>query len=113
MRFQVEGAHEGVGNRPASLVLFRMEHRVNSQACLGGGAANNCEEELPRTQRRAGAVAADEAEQTMLDRVPFATAGWVVAHGDLESQSITEQRLEPLLPESRPAAVSTPAARAD
>ena len=71
MRFQVEGAHEGVGHRPASLVLFRMEHRVNSQACLGGGAANNCEEELPRTQRRAGAVAADEAEQTMLDRVPF------------------------------------------
>ena len=39
--------------------------------------------------------------------VGFATPGWVVAHGDLESQSITHQRLEPLLPQSRSAAVAT------
>jgi hypothetical protein len=40
------------------LYFLGMEHRVNSQSRLGGSATNNCEEELPATQRRAGAVAA-------------------------------------------------------
>ena len=71
MRFQVERAHEGVGGRPAGLVLVGVEHRLHSQAGFGGGAPNGRQEQLPGAQRRAGAVAADEAKQSVLDRIPF------------------------------------------
>ena len=60
MRFQVEGKHERVEDCPTAVVLLGMEHGVDGQ------------EQLPGTQWRAGTVAADEeAEQAMLDRVPF------------------------------------------
>jgi hypothetical protein len=82
-------------------VTVQPEHSVNRQARPGSGVATDCQEPLPGTLRRAGTVAADDAEETMLDRVPFAAPGWVVAHADLESQSITHRRLEPLLPQGR------------
>src|SRR5262249_10503266 len=49
--------------------------------------------------RCAGTVAADEAEQAMLDRVPFRTPSWVVTDRDLEPEPIAHHRLESLLPQ--------------
>ena len=71
MRFQVERPHEGVGDRHAGPIRVGVQDRFYGETCPGGGAANGRQEQLPGTQRRADAIAADEAEQTVLDRVPF------------------------------------------
>ncbi len=60
----------------------------------------------PGAHRRAGAIAADRADESMLNRVPFRASCWIVAHRNLEPQAITHHDLEALLPESRPRAVT-------
>jgi hypothetical protein len=79
MGFQVEGPHVGVGDRHAGPILDGVQYGFYGQARLGGSAANGRQEQLPGAQRCTGAIATDEAEQTMLDRVPFAASGWVVS----------------------------------
>src|SRR6266568_8074591 len=46
------------------------------------------------------------AAYTAQDRVPFTTSGWVVAHGDLESQPIAQHGLQALLPQPCSTAVA-------
>src|SRR5216684_5171140 len=81
VRFQIERPHEGVGHRPARLVLVGVEYSLYGQASLGGGATNGRQKQLPGAQRRAGAVATYETEETVFDRVPFRATRGVVAHG--------------------------------
>ncbi len=66
MRFQVERPHEGVGDRDAGPIRVGVQDRFYGQARFGGGPPNGRQEQLPRAQRRAGAIATDEAEQTVL-----------------------------------------------
>ena len=93
MGFEVERPHEGVGDRHTGLILVGMQHRFYGEARPGGGAANGRQEQLPGAQRCTGAIATDEAEQTMLDRVPLAGARREVTQGDLESQPIAQHAL--------------------
>ena len=49
-------------------------------------------------QRLGCPVSADLAEQTMLDGIPFGSAGWVMRNDDAQSQAIAELPLNLLLP---------------
>jgi hypothetical protein len=62
--------------RPASVVVPRMTARNSSQV-------------------RSGVPARLPLMKLMLDRVPLAASGWVVAHGNLKSVSIAHHRLSP------------------
>jgi hypothetical protein len=48
-----------------------MQDSLDGEASAGLGASDGCEKELPGPERSAGAVAADEAEQSMLYGVPL------------------------------------------
>ena len=52
---------------------------------------------LITVQRLGFPVFADLAEQSMLDRIPFGSAGWVVRNGDAQSQAIAQLPLNFLL----------------
>src|SRR5439155_688483 len=82
------------GGRHAGPILVGVQDSFYGQARLSGGSANGRQEQLPGTQRRAGAIATDEAEQAVLDRIPFAGARREVTHGDLESQPIAQHGLK-------------------
>src|ERR1022692_5256313 len=75
-----------------SLNLRRVEGGVQArrhfQTSSGLGGADKLQGLLVTVQRLGCPVAADLAEQTMLDGIPFGGAGRIVGDSDAESQTI-------------------------
>ena len=106
MAFDVERVHLGIANLHTSRVLAWLEHRTDRKSTEGGRAADERQDRVPRTKRHAGPVATDLTEEAVLDRVPFAAAGWIVAHGHPQAELIAELDLQAFLPGSRLAAIA-------
>ena len=106
MVLDVECGHFGVGYLLASRIIARIEDRVHGQASRGLRASNESQHGVPGSQRHAGPVAADLAEQAMLDRVPFRASRWVMAHGHCQPKAIAELDLQAFLPGSSLAAIA-------
>ena len=64
----------------------------------GGCAANASQCELESAQGFAGLIRADEAKETMFNRVPFRGAGWIMADGDFQPQAVSQLLLNLLFP---------------
>ena len=64
----------------SAFVASGVQCRFDFQAGLGGGAANQFHDQVVADQRPATPVLRHMAEETMLDFVPLAGAGWKVAH---------------------------------
>jgi hypothetical protein len=71
MAFDVERPHEFVGYGPTRLILHRVQHGLDRQARSGGRATDDGQEPFPGPEWGACPIRADEAEQPMLNRVPF------------------------------------------
>lgn len=77
----------------AGVVVVRVEHRLHLQAGARARATNQVHHRLEVDQWSASPVQADEREQTMLDLVPVARAGGIVADRDLERNLVGEPSL--------------------
>jgi hypothetical protein len=106
MVLDIECCHIGIGNRLASRIIARIEDRLHDQASRGLRAANESQHGVPGSQRHAGPVAANLAEEAMLDRVPLRESRWVMAHGDGQAEAIAELDLQSFLPGSSLAAIA-------
>src|SRR6266852_1310974 len=100
MVFDVEGAHLKIADLHSDWVLARLEHGLHHQSARSRCATDERYDGVPGAQRHAGPVAADLAEQAMLNRVPLATAGGIVAHSHGQSETIADLDLQALLPGS-------------
>ena len=94
---EVDGGKLGVGDLDSFGVGAFVEAGVDSQAAAGRGGGDQADDRLAGDKRLAAPVAADEAEQSVLDLVPFAGAGREVADADRE-MCFVGQRLQLGLP---------------
>lgn len=97
--FDVEGFEPGVGDFDFGGVVAGVEFGGDLQAGASGGAAEEGQEGVQRSQRHSGPVLRDEAEETVFDPVPFGATRWVMADGDRQAGLVGEALQFPL-PES-------------
>ena len=79
---------------------------------LRPGAPDAVDDGLIRRQRGASPVRRDVTEETVLDLVPFAGAGWKVTHVDGQS-GLVGQLLKLVLPSAQPIPVAPTRIRRD
>ena len=82
---------------------------LDAQAGLGFGFLNQAQDGLVTVQRLACPMFADLAEETMLDGIPFGSAGGEVAHGHLQIKAIGDLLLEGPFPGAHPRPVAAAA----
>ena len=75
-------------------IVATVEMGGDRQAGLSSGGANEVEDLLIAVERFAGPVPGDLGEETMLDGVPFRSAGWVVGDGESQAVGIGQLGLE-------------------
>ena len=73
-----------IGDFASFFVLAGVEFGVDLQAGLGGGVADEVDDDFVGLQRFAAPVAGDMAEQPMFDLVPLAGAGRKMADLNLQ-----------------------------
>ena len=71
MRRQSESGYLLVGDFDAGIVGVSVERRLDDQACFRRGRGNQVDHGLTAHQGTATPVPSDEAEEAMLDLVPF------------------------------------------
>src|SRR4029453_16276474 len=106
MVLNMERGHLSVRNLLAGRIVARIEDRLHDQASGGLRATNECDHCVPSPQRHAGPIAADLAEQPMLDGVPLRATRRVVTHGHGQTEAIADLDLQSLLPRSGLAAIA-------
>jgi hypothetical protein len=90
MVFDVECRHLGIRNLLPCWIVAGVEDRLHDQTSRSLGASNESEHRVPGPQRYAGPVAADLAEQPMLNRVPLRATRRVMTHGHGQPEAIAE-----------------------
>ena len=80
----------GIGDLDAARVLLVDQQCAHLQPGGSGRGADVVENRLVATERMAGSVLADLAEQEMVDRVPLGGAAGVVTDGDLGAVGVDE-----------------------
>src|SRR4051812_7458805 len=100
-----QALHVCVGDGLALLIAATLEAGGHGQASRSGGSSDQALGEVEAAQGHAGPVDADEAEEAVLDWVPFRAAGWIMADGHLQPESVTQLLLDLRLPDPRAAAV--------
>jgi hypothetical protein len=76
---EVEGGHLCIRDLDALGILSCVDLSAHFEACIGCGCSNQLDDCSKAPERLATPVDRDEREETMLDLVPFAGAGWQVA----------------------------------
>ena len=94
--FKRDGSELGIGDLDAARILLVDQQCAHLQRG-GSGGADVVENRLVATERMAGQVLADLAEQAMVDRVPLGSPAGVVTDGDLEDVGVDEAGLEGIL----------------
>ena len=59
-----------------------VEFALNCQACSGRGVGDEVDDGLVCFEWSSAPVVGDSGEEPVFDLVPFAGAGWIVAHSD-------------------------------
>ena len=94
----VDAAQLFVGNLSLCLVLVLIEYRFDLQPRLGRGVSDKLQYHLVGNERPSSPVHIDEGKHLMLNRVPLAGAGRVVA--DMDGQLCRGSKLlQAILPE--------------
>ena len=98
----------------ATPVSYRLASRTafTLRPVSGAGATDEIDDRLIVYQRLALPVQADEGKQSVLDLVPFAGSGRIVADRNRHT-SLIAQRLELQFPRAGPTSVASSAVRAD
>ncbi len=84
----VELRHLVVREDDAFLVGVGIEFAFHGEAGLGGGGANQIDDDLIADQRLGAPVHADEREQPVLDLVPFAGARRQVVYTGVDAKFV-------------------------
>ena len=92
---EVDGGDLFLGDFDLGRVDGRVQAGVDLQAGAGGGRADQVDDHLVAGQRPAAPVEADEAEQPVLDFVPFRGPGREVAEFELEAGESRRGSLTP------------------
>src|SRR5260370_18303902 len=104
MELHVEGSHFGIGD----LNSFRIEALVDvagdGEAGIGGGGADQLDDDLVADQRFAAPVLGDVGKKAVLDAVPLAGTGRQVGDG-YDEAGLVGKALEFAFPEAGPGAV--------
>jgi len=79
-----------VGNFDAFRLGFGVEAGVHLQAHVGGRASDQVDDDLQAVEQLAAPVGPDEAEQPVLDRVPFTCPRGKVADRDRKAAVVGE-----------------------
>ena len=98
-----------VGDVDSGLVLLAVELGGDDQTGAGGCGCDVVADECEGLERAAGPVAADFAEQAMLDGIPFRASCGIVGEGHFELVEIAEMVLEGVLPGAVAVAVAAAA----
>jgi hypothetical protein len=109
---QFELGHLLVTYFDTCFVTRSVQGRADYQAGLRGCAGNQVDDGLPAHQRFPTPVLRDEAEQAMLNLVPFARARRKMAHEQFQLHLI-RQLLQSDLPQARPETVAAASVRRD
>src|ERR1700686_5494124 len=107
MTSQPQPLHLLVRHLHPGLVLAGQQDGPDPQARCRCRILEVTQQDEPRTQWLAGPVDTDEAEQTVLDRVPLRSATGIMTYRDLQPQAIRQLLLQLLLPQPRPTAITT------
>lgn len=65
-------------------VVFCIQRAIDHQSGSGGCVASQLDDPFVIAQRLAPPMLADLAKKTMLDRIPFGGARWIMANGDTD-----------------------------
>jgi len=79
---QVDGSHTEIGDLDAFGIFVFVELSAHLEAGFGCRRGDQLNDRAIAAQRFASPVDRDEREETVLDLVPFAGAGWQVTHRD-------------------------------
>ena len=104
---EVEFTYFRLGELDSCIVFAWKQIGGDAEASVGFGGTDKVEHGFHIGERLASPVPGDLAKQAVLDRVPLGSAGWVMAHGDGETERIADPVLKSLLP-----GVTTPAVAA-
>src|SRR4051794_17582020 len=87
---EVEAGHLLVADFDLRRILPHVEVRLDSQAGLGGGGADQVDDDLMTDEGATPPVHADMGKESVLDRVPLAGAGRQVADRHRQATPIGE-----------------------
>jgi hypothetical protein len=104
---QAQAFHLGVGYANLGPILLAQHASLNPQPCFGLCASDEDQHRWQRSQWATSPVVTDEAEQAVLNWIPFRRACGVVAGGHFQSKSIGHFFLQADLPKPCPAAVTS------
>ena len=102
---QRDGVHLRLGHRHAGRVLTAVEFRLYLKPGLSSCVADAVDDGLVGRQRGATPVRRDVAEESVLDLVPLARAGWEVTHLNGKA-GLVRQLLKLVLPATQPIPVA-------
>jgi hypothetical protein len=86
------------GRLEAAWVVATIEVGGDGKAALGVGGSRIVENLLVGVQRFTSPVSRDLREETMFDRIPFGSAGWIVGHGNGQGERVGQLGLKFRLP---------------
>ena len=81
---------------------------LNGQASFGLGVSDIMQDIVEGTQGTSSPSFADLVEQTVLNGIPFGSAGGIMTDSDGQSKAVRHFLLEVALPNSRTVAVAAP-----
>ena len=101
---EMEFAYFRLGELDSCVVFAWKQICGDAEASVGFRCADKVEHGFHIGERLASPVSGNLAKQAVLDRIPFGSAGWVMAHSDSETERNANSVLKSLLP-----SVTTPA----
>ena len=93
MRLNIQGIHVSVADFLPFRIVSGLKDSPDCQSSRGGCAPNESQQGVPGSQGYASPVAADLAEQSVLDGVSLGAPGWIVAHRHGQSETIADAHL--------------------
>ena len=95
----IDSGHVLIGNDDTLWIRVFIEFTTDFQTCIGGGCADQIDDDAVADEWFGTPIHADEREQTVLDLIPFAGARRQMVNIDLHTEFIGEF-LQLVLPQS-------------
>ena len=112
MALNVEGSHFGIGDLNSFRVEALVDVACDGEAGIGGGGADQLDDDLVADQRFAAPVLGDVGKEAVLDTVPLAGTGRQVGDG-YDEAGLVGKALEFAFPEADAGTVATAAVGRD
>mgnify|MGYP003334102781 CR=1 FL=1 len=90
MRLDIEGFHDRIRDLHTGGINGGDQMGLNGESGRSGSLVDVMQEVFKGAQRTARPGLADFTEETMLDRVPLGSTGWVMANGHNQTEAICQ-----------------------